>query len=100
MVAAYLPNIPEAIVACLATASLGAVWSSCPPEFGARSVIDRWSQIEPSVLLTVDGYRYAGRAIDRTDEIATIRSALPTLRATVLLPYLDPSAETVPDARP
>ena len=98
-VAAYLPNIPEAIVACMATASLGAIWSSCPPEFGARSVIDRWSQIEPSVLLTVDGYRYGGRALDRAEEIATIRSALPTLRATVLLPYLDPSAETVPGVR-
>ena len=57
-VAAYLPNVPEAIVACLATASLGAIWSSCAPEFGARAVIDRWSQIEPVVLLTVDGYRY------------------------------------------
>jgi len=98
-VAAYMPNVPETIVACLATAALGAIWSSCPPEFGARSVIDRWSQIEPNVLLTVDGYRYGRRAIDRAEEVAAIRAALPSLRATVLLPYLDPSPDTVPDTR-
>jgi acetoacetyl-CoA synthetase len=98
-VAAYLPNVPETIVACLATASLGAVWSSCAPEFGARSVIDRWSQIEPSVLLTVDGYRYGERTVDRAAEVAAIRDALPSLRATVLLPYLHPSSRGIPDAR-
>jgi len=98
-VAAYLPNVPEAIVACLATASLGAVWSSCAPEFGASSVIDRWSQIEPTVLLTVDGYRYGRRDVDRAAEVAAIRSALPTLRATVVLPYLDPASVRIPDAR-
>ena len=99
-VAAYLPNIPEAIVACLATASLGAAWSSCPPEFGVRSVIDRWSQIEPVVLLTVDGYRYASKAVDRAAEVAEIRAALPSLRATVLVPYLGSSTTTIADAQP
>jgi acetoacetyl-CoA synthetase len=69
-VAAYIPNIPEAVAAFLATASLGAVWSSCSPDFGARSVIDRFAQIEPKVLLAVDGYRYNGRDFDRT---ATVR---------------------------
>jgi acetoacetyl-CoA synthetase len=71
-VAAYLPNIPEAIAAFLATASIGAVWSSCSPDFGARSVIDRFAQIEPKVLLAVDGYRYNGRDFDRTDTVEHI----------------------------
>ena len=87
-IAAYLPNIPEAAVAVLATASIGAVWSSCAPEFGTRSVIDRFGQIEPAVLLTVDGYRYGGKDLDRTSEVAAIRKALPSLKATVVLPYL------------
>ena len=87
-VAAYLPNIPETIVAFLATASLGAVWSSCAPEFGTRSVVDRLRQIEPVVLLAVDGYRYGAKAVDRTAEVAAIRAELPSLRATVSVPYL------------
>ena len=95
-VAAYLPNVPEAVIALLATASLGAVWSSCAPEFGTRSVIDRFGQIEPTVLLCINGYRYAGKRIDRTDEVAAIRAALPTLQATVELPYLE--GPRVPDA--
>ncbi len=96
-VAAYLPNVPEAVVGLLATASLGAIWSSCAPEFGTRSVIDRFGQIQPAVLLCVDGYRYGGRDFPRADEVATIRGALPSLRATVVLPYLDGTAE-IPDA--
>ncbi|QYG93608.1 acetoacetate--CoA ligase [Iamia sp. SCSIO 61187] len=88
-VAAYAPNIPETLVAFLATASIGAVWSSCAPEFGTRSVIDRLGQIEPSVLLAVDGYRYGAKAIDRTAEVAVIEDALPGLRHTVRIPYLD-----------
>src|SRR5204862_1155390 len=64
-VAAYMPNIAETVAAFLATAGLGAVWSSCSPDFGARSVIDRFAQIEPTVLLAVDGYRYGGRDFDR-----------------------------------
>ena len=69
-VAAYLPNIPEAVAAFLATAGLGAIWSSCSPDFGARSVIDRFAQIEPTVLLAVDGYRYGGRDFDRSADRA------------------------------
>lgn len=90
-VAAYLPNVPEAIAAFLATASLGAVWTSCAPEFGVQAVLDRFSQVEPTVLLAVDGYRYGDREIRRDTELAEIRSALPTLRATVVLPYPDES---------
>ena len=89
-VAAFLPNIPETIVALLATASLGATWSSCAPEFGVRAVIDRFGQIEPTVLLSVDGYRYGDRDVDRRAELSEIRAALPSLKATVVLPYLDP----------
>ncbi len=90
-VAAFLPNIPEAIVALLATASLGATWTSCAPEFGTRAVIDRFGQVEPRILLAVDGYRYGDRDVDRTAELAEIRTALPSLDATVVLPYLDPA---------
>jgi acetoacetyl-CoA synthetase len=97
-VAAYLPNVPEAVIALLATASLGAVWSSCAPEFGTRSVVDRFTQIEPRVLLTIDGYRYGDREVDRTDEVAAIRATLPSLTATVVLPYLDPSADRIPES--
>jgi acetoacetyl-CoA synthetase len=86
-VAAYMPNIPETAAAFLATASLGAVWSSCSPDFGARSVIDRFAQIEPKVLLAVDGYRYNGRDFDRRDVVRELRDAMPGLAATVLLPY-------------
>ena len=98
-VVGYLPNVPETIVAFLACASIGAVWSSCAPEFGTRAVIDRVQQIEPAVLLVVDGYRYADKAIDRRDEVAEVRAELPTLRATVVLPYLDEDAAAgIPDA--
>ena len=85
-VAAYLPNIPETVVAFLATASLGAVWSSCAPEFGTRAVLDRLGQIGPKVLLAVDGYRYGDRLVDRRDEVATIRAGLGN-PATVVVAY-------------
>ena len=98
-VAAYLPNIPETIVAFLATASLGAVWSSCAPEFGVRAVVDRLSQVEPRVLLTVDGYRYGDRDIDRAAEVAAVREALPGLEAVVVVPYLRDEARAT-DAVP
>ncbi|GAA4114457.1 acetoacetate--CoA ligase [Nocardioides fonticola] len=91
-VAAYAPNIPETLVLLLAAASLGAVFSSCAPEFGTQSVVDRWQQIEPTVLLAVDGYRYGTKPIDRTSEVAAIRASLPSLRTTVWLPYLDAAA--------
>ncbi len=92
-VVAYSPNIPETLIAFLATASLGAIWSSCAPEFGPAAVIDRLSQIEPTVLLGVDGYRHGAKAISRLDELTEIAAALPTLRATVLVPYLDPTQD-------
>jgi len=91
-VVAYIPNIPEALVCFLATASLGAIWSSCSPDFGASSVIDRFAQIEPTVLIAVDGYAYNGKRFDRRDIVAEIEAALPTLAATVLIPYLDPAS--------
>ena len=88
-VCAYLPNVPETVAAFLACASIGAIWSSCAPEFGVRSVVDRFAQIEPVVLLAVDGYRYGGRDFDRLDAVAQVQEALPSLRRTVVLPYLD-----------
>jgi acetoacetyl-CoA synthetase len=91
-VVGYVPNVPAAIAALLACASIGAVWSSCSPDFGARSVVDRFAQIEPTVLIAVDGYRYGGRDFDRRDVVAGLRDAMPSLRATVLLPHLDPDA--------
>ncbi|MFI7212150.1 acetoacetate--CoA ligase [Micromonospora maritima] len=90
-VAAYAPNIPETYVLLLATASLGAIFSSCAPEFGTRSVTDRWQQIEPTVLVAVDGYRYGDKPVDRRAEVAAIRAALPSLRHTVAIAYLDPA---------
>jgi acetoacetyl-CoA synthetase len=87
-VAAYLPNIPETIVAFLATASIGAVWSSAAPEFGAKSVIDRFAQIEPKVLLAVDGYRYGGKDFDRRGLVGQLREAMPSVEHLVLVPYL------------
>ena len=99
-VVAYLPNVPEAVVGLLATASLGAIWASCPPEFGVRSVVDRFSQVQPKVLLAVDGYRYGDRDVDRDADVAAIRAALPSLTATVALPYLRDDASRIPDALP
>jgi acetoacetyl-CoA synthetase len=92
-VVAYLPNIPEAIVAFLATASIGATWSSCSPDFGPASVIDRFAQIEPKVLFAVDGYRYGGKDFDRREVVAELQEAMPSLRRTVVLPYLDPEPD-------
>jgi acetoacetyl-CoA synthetase len=88
-VVAYMPNIPETLVAFAAAASIGAVWASCAPELGARSVVDRLVQLEPSVLLAVDGYGFRDRSVDRRDEVALIRAALPTLRHVVHVPYGD-----------
>ncbi|MGW4198915.1 acetoacetate--CoA ligase [Streptomyces sp. NPDC005004] len=91
-VSGYLPNIPEAVVALLATAAVGAVWTSCAPDFGARSVLDRFQQVEPVVLFTVDGYRYGGKEHDRRDTVAELRRELPTLRAVVHIPLLGTDA--------
>ncbi|HEY6053973.1 MAG TPA: acetoacetate--CoA ligase [Gaiellaceae bacterium] len=87
-VVAYMPNIPETIAAFFACASIGAVWSSCSPDFGARSVVDRFAQIEPKVLLAVDGYRYGGKDFDRADVLAQLRREIPTLEHVFVLPYL------------
>jgi acetoacetyl-CoA synthetase len=94
-VVAYMPNIPETLIAFLAVASIGAIWSSAAPEFGARSVIDRFSQIEPKVLLAVDGYRHGGKDFDRTAVVEGILAELPTVEHTVMLPYL--SERDIPD---
>lgn len=88
-VAGYLPNVPEALVAMLATASLGAVWACCPPEFGARSVVDRLAQLEPKLLITVSGYTYGAKDVDRSAEVLAIRSALPTVEHVIGLKYGD-----------
>lgn len=86
-VAGYLPNIPEALVAYLATASLGAIWASCASEFGPRSVIDRFAQIEPVVLLVAGGYRYGAKDIDRGSQVTEIRAELPSVRHVVDVEY-------------
>ncbi|KJY24951.1 acetoacetate--CoA ligase [Streptomyces katrae] len=87
-VSGYLPNIPEAVVALLATAAVGGVWTSCAPDFGARSVLDRFEQVEPVVLFTIDGYRYGGKQHDRRETVAELREGLPSLRAVVHIPLL------------
>jgi acetoacetyl-CoA synthetase len=92
-VSAYLPNVPETVIAMLATIAVGAVWSSAAPEFGARTVIDRFAQIEPKLLFVADGYRFGGKDFDRTGEIRTILAELPTVRHVVWLPYLDQTSE-------
>ncbi|HEX2074426.1 MAG TPA: acetoacetate--CoA ligase [Geodermatophilus sp.] len=89
-VAGYLSTVPEAVVAFLGAASIGAVWSSCAPDFGTRAVLDRFAQIEPTVLVAVDGYRFNGRQFDRRDVVAELRNALPSVRTTIALPRLFP----------
>jgi acetoacetyl-CoA synthetase len=100
-VVAYMPNIPEATVAFLASASIGAVWSCCSPDFGAPSVVDRFAQIEPKLLFAVDGYRYGGNDFDRRETVAELQAAMPSLEQTVVLRYLDAEADLAPlaDAR-
>jgi acetoacetyl-CoA synthetase len=92
-VVAYVPNIVEAVVAFLACAGIGAIWSSCSPDFGARSVVDRFAQIEPRVLFAVDGYRYGGRDHDRLEVVRGLQDALPTLERTIVLGYLEAEPE-------
>ena len=86
-VAAFMPNMPETIIATLATASLGAVWSSCSPDFGIRGVLDRFGQIEPTVFVAVEGYYYGGKSFDTLDKITGILAELPTVKKTVIVPY-------------
>lgn len=98
-VAAFMPNIPQTMVAMLATTSIGAVWASCSPDFGSRGVLDRLAQLAPKVLFCVDGYRYGGKAFDRSGELVDIISALDSLECIVHVPYLDLDAQTPADAR-
>ena len=95
-VVAYLPNSPEALVAFLATASLGATWSSCSPDFGPSSVVDRFAQIEPKVMFAVDGYRYGGKDFDRMATVLDIAGQIPSLERVVIAPYLS----ALPDLTP
>ena len=92
-VVAYLPNGPEALVAFLATASLGAIWSSCSPDFGPGSIVDRFAQIEPKVMFTVDGYRYGGKDFDRLEVVADVAAQIRSLERIVVVPYLSASPE-------
>lgn len=89
-VVAFIPNIPEATIAFLAVNSIGAVWSSCSPDFGTSSVIDRFAQIKPKILITVDGYQYGGKSFNKKAVIAEVLKNLPTIKETVWIPYLDP----------
>jgi acetoacetyl-CoA synthetase len=96
-VAAYLPNMPEAMVAMLGAASRGAIWSSCSPDFGVQGVLDRFGQIGPRVLFTVDGYWYNGKPIATADKVAEIVAQLPTVERVVVVPYLALTGRAVPD---
>ncbi|WP_433512385.1 acetoacetate--CoA ligase [Nonomuraea sp. CA-143628] len=98
-VAGYLPNIPQALIAFLATASLGAIWSAGSPDFGVPSIVDRFKQIEPKVLIAVDGYHYNGKSYDRSAAVNEIAAELSTLRATVWIPYLSAAEEGQPPQR-
>jgi acetoacetyl-CoA synthetase len=97
-VVSYMPNIPQTVVAMLATTSIGAVWASCSPDFGWPGVLDRFRQLSPKVLFCVDGYQYAGRQFDRADELRRIIAGLEGLEQVIWLPYLDAAAlAPVPD---
>ncbi len=99
-VAGFLPNIPETVVAMLATASIGAVWSSCSPDFGARGIIDRFGQIAPRVLITADGYRYAGRSHDSLGVVAALLPQLPSVGRVIVVGHLSPAPDftAIPNA--
>ncbi|HTN08150.1 acetoacetate--CoA ligase [Agriterribacter sp.] len=99
-IAAYLPNIPEATISLLAAMSVGAVWSSCSPDFGSGSVMERFQQIEPKILIAVDGYMYNGKMFNRTDEVKAIKAALPSVEKLIRIPYAgkDADAKDMPGA--
>jgi acetoacetyl-CoA synthetase len=92
-VAGFLPNLPEAVIAMVAAASLGAVWSSCSPDFGANGVLDRFGQIRPRVLFCADGYRYSGKAIDSLARVREVRERIPEIERVVVVPYLGSQPE-------
>jgi acetoacetyl-CoA synthetase len=102
VVAAFLPNLPETVIAMLAAASRGATFTSCSPDFGMQGVLDRFGQVKPKVLFTGDGYFYAGKTIDSLATVAGVLRALPSVRRVVLVPYVNPSAssETLPGSMP
>src|SRR3954452_15715572 len=93
-VAALMPNVPEALIGLLATAAIGAIWTACAPDFGAQSVLDRFTQVEPKVLLAVDGYRFGGRLHDRRDVVDALRGSLPSLTLTVVLSRFEDRADS------
>jgi acetoacetyl-CoA synthetase len=93
-VIAYLPNSPEAVIAMLATTSIGAIWASCGPDFGPRGVVDRFSQLKPKIAFCVDGYYYGGKPFDRRPELTEILSALPSIEQVIYLRQLEPANET------
>ncbi|MBI2311150.1 MAG: acetoacetate--CoA ligase [Betaproteobacteria bacterium] len=95
-VAAFVPNLPETIVAMLATTSLGAIWSSCSPDFGVQGVLDRFGQIEPKALFTADGYYYSGKTVDSIERVAEIVKQLPSVEKVVVLPYVRQHADVSP----
>jgi acetoacetyl-CoA synthetase len=95
-VVAFMGNIPETLMAFLACASIGAIWSSCAPDFGINSVVDRFKQIEPTILFAVDGYQYNGKAFDRRQMVADVQAAMPSLKKTILFPYLSGQYEPGP----
>ncbi|QIQ34435.1 acetoacetate--CoA ligase [Parageobacillus toebii NBRC 107807] len=97
-VVAYMPNIPETVIAFLACASIGAIWSSCSPDFGASSVIDRFQQIEPVVLFAIDGCQYGGKEFDKRPIVDELREKLPSLKKTILLPYLREDVQAPDDS--
>ncbi len=92
-VVAWMPNIPQTVVAMLATTAIGAIWACCSPDFGERGVLDRFAQLSPKVLFCTDGYRYGGKPFDRRSELGRILAGLPTLRDIIYLPYLDADAD-------
>ena len=99
-VAAFIPNLPEAVIAALGCAAVGAVWSSCSPDFGVQGVLDRFGQIEPRLLVTADGYHYGGKTHDSLDRVQQVLAGLPTVEQTVVVPYVTtaPALATLPDA--
>ncbi|MFL5449177.1 MAG: acetoacetate--CoA ligase, partial [Gemmatimonadales bacterium] len=99
-VAGFMPNLPETVIAMLGAASLGAIWSSCSPDFGANGVLDRFGQIQPKVLFCADGYRYAGKEIDSLSRVREVRERIPEIQRVIVAPYLDvqPEISTIHDA--
>ena len=100
-VGGFLPNIPEAVIAMLATVSLGAIWSSCSPDFGTQGVLDRFGQIEPTLLIAADGYSYNGKKIDCLERVRGIVEKIPSIRHTIIVPFVDaaPKIDSVPMAQ-